>query len=587
MRLQISRTKNAESFYVVKSVYEKGKRTNIIFEKLGTLPEVQAKAGGMEAHEWAKAYVERLNAEIAEGREEEVVIRLSPQKKIETEGKVKYNVGQLYLKKLYHQMHWHEIMKEIGRSSKAEIDLDSVVQMLLYTRILYPSSKRSSLELSERFIQPTKAELHQVYRALDILAKNMDQVQEGIYKRTASYCQRNTEVLYYDCTNFFFEMEEEDDFRKYGKCKEHRPNPIVQMGMFIDGDGIPLAVTLFPGNENEQGSLKSLEKKILKDFELSQFIVCTDAGLACEANRRFNSSESRRYVVTQSLKTLPQPVMEWALESKGWKKEGDPLPNKYDLREIDEEKDKDAIFYKEQVVRIGGLDQRLIVTFSVKAKEYQRSVRERQINRAVKTVDSHPEKMTEYQQTDYRRLIQMSFLTKEGEVSTKRHLAIDTEAISKEEKFDGYYGICTNLPLKSEKHPEGKTTLDVIHINHMRWQIEDCFRDLKSHFKSRPVYLSKENRIKAHFLLCCLSLILFKYLEKTVKNASSISFSSEQLLATLRDMEMLHVKGFGYIPAFSSVPILSSLQAALSLSLDAQITTDFAMKKILKSCSSP
>ena len=148
MRLQISRTKNAESFYVVKSVYEKGKRTNIIFEKLGTLPEVQAKAGGMEAHEWAKAYVEKLNAEIAEGREEEVVIRLSPQKKIETEGKVKYNVGQLYLKKLYHQMHWHEIMKEIGRSSKAEIDLDSVVQMLLYTRILYPSSKRSSLELS-------------------------------------------------------------------------------------------------------------------------------------------------------------------------------------------------------------------------------------------------------------------------------------------------------------------------------------------------------------------------------------------------------------------------------------------------------
>ena len=137
MRLQISRTKNAESFYVVKSVYEKGKRTNIIFEKLGTLQEVQAKAGEMEAHEWAKAYVEKLNAEIAEGREEEVVIRLSPQKKIETEGKVKYNVGQLYLKKLYHQMHWHEIMKEIGRSSKAEIDLDSVVQMLLYTRILY------------------------------------------------------------------------------------------------------------------------------------------------------------------------------------------------------------------------------------------------------------------------------------------------------------------------------------------------------------------------------------------------------------------------------------------------------------------
>ncbi len=586
MRLQISKTKNAESFYVVKSVYEKGKRTNIIYEKLGTLPEVQAKAGEMEAHEWAKAYVEKLNAEIAEGREEEVAIRLSPRKQIETEERVKYNVGQLYLKKLYHQMRWDKIMKEIKEDSKAEIDLDAVVQMLLYTRILYPSSKRSSLELSNRFIQPTKADLHQVYRALDMLANNMDLIQEGIYKRTASYCRRNTEVLYYDCTNFFFEMEEEDDFRRYGKCKEHRPNPIVQMGMFIDGDGIPMAVTLFPGNENEQGSLKPLEKKILKDFELSQFIVCTDSGLASSANRRFNSTESRHYVVTQSLKTLPQPVMEWALESAGWKKEGAPLQYDYNLQEIDEEKEKDAIFYKEQVVRIGGLDQRLIVTYSVKAKYYQRSVRERQISRAVKTVNTHPENLTHYQQTDYRRLIQMSFLTEEGEVSTQKNLAIDTEAIAREEQFDGFYGICTNLLPKSEKHPEGKTTLDILRINHMRWQIEDCFRDLKSHFKSRPVYLSNENRIKAHFLLCCLSLILFRYLEKAVHDASSEPFSSEQLLSHLRDLEMLHMKGFGYIPAFSSSPLMSALQTAFSLPLDAQITTDKAMKKILKSCSS-
>lgn len=585
MRLQISKTKNAESFYVVKSVYEKGKRTNIIYEKLGTLPEVQAKAGDMEAHEWAKAYVKKLNAEIAEGKEEEVAIRLSPRKQIGEEGQVKYNVGQLYLKKLYHQMNWQKIMKEIGQEYKTEFDLDSIVQMLLYTRILYPSSKRSSLEESKRFIQPTKAELHQVYRALDVLASNMDRVQEGIYKTTAGYCQRNTEVLYYDCTNFFFEMEEEDDFRKYGKSKEHRPNPIVQMGMFIDGDGIPLAVTLFPGNENEQGSLKPLEKKILKDFELSQFIVCTDAGLASSANRRFNSGENRRFVVTQSLKTLPQPVMEWALESAGWKKEGAPVAEAYDLQKIDEEKEKDSIFYKEQVVNIGGMDQRLIVTFSVKAKQYQRSVRERQISRAVKTIDSHPENMTHYQQTDYRRLIQMSFLTDEGEVSSRRTLAVDTEAIAREEQFDGFYGICTNLLPKTEDHPEGKTTLDILRINHMRWQIEDCFRDLKSHFKSRPVYLSNENRIKAHFLLCCLSLILFKYLEKAVQSISSVPFSSEQLLAFLRDLEMLHWKGFGYIPAFSASMLLSSLQSAFSLPLDAEITTDKTMKKILKLCS--
>ena len=377
---------------------------------------------------------------------------------------------------------------------------------------------------------------------MDILAEKMDLVQEMVYKSTAKAFKRNTDVLYYDCTNFFFEIEEEDSFRRYGHSKENRPNPIVQMGMFIDGDGIPLAVTIFPGNQNEQRSMKPLEQKILKDFELSRFIVCTDSGLASNENRLFNSRPDRRYVVTQSLKTLPKPVQEWALEPVGWKLREDPDNKMYDLRKINETVCKDSLFYKEQTVEICGLSQRLIVTYSVKARDYQRSVRQRQIDRAVKTVTSRPQDMDHTRQNDYKRLIQTSFLTEEGEVSNRRQMTLDIDAIAREEMFDGFYGVCTNLLPPSEDYPDGVNTLEILRINHMRWQIEDCFRDMKTEFKSRPVYLSKENRIKAHFLLCSLSLILLKYLEKVLIDSGLKDFTTEQLLTCLRSLNMVHLK---------------------------------------------
>lgn len=585
MRLQITKSKNAECFYVVKSVNNDGRRSNRVVERLGNLEEVRAKANGQEPHEWAKAYVDKLNEEIAEGREGEVLLRLSPGKKMDAQQNVKRNVGQLYLKKLYYRLGWDAVIKGIAEKTDSEYDLDAIVQMLLYTRILFPASKKSSLEQSACFVRPPKIELHQVYRALDVLAEHMDEIQEGIYQRTAAFCKRNTEVLYYDCTNFFFEIEEEDEFRKYGKSKEHRPNPIIQMGLFIDGDGIPLAVTLFPGNESEQPSLKPLEKKILQDFRLGEFVVCTDAGLASEANRRFNCTQQRRYVVTQSLKSLAKPVQDWALEPEGWRKEGSGHDKWYNLRQLDEEAEKDSVFYKEQVVRIGGLDQRLIVTYSIKSRDYQRAVRQGQIDRAIRTVQSRPEDMNRRNPNDFRCLIQLSFFTDEGEISSHQKMQVDEETIRREERFDGYYGVCTNILPPSNRYPDGKSTQDILRINHMRWQIEDCFRDLKTHFRSRPVYLSRENRIKAHFLLCCLSLILLKYLEKAVAAAANEPFTAESLLANLRNMEMLQIRDFGYLPAFQMSPLQAALQDAFNIPLDAEITTDRTMKKILRSLS--
>ena len=584
MRLQISRSKNSESFYVIRSVYEKGKKTTIVYEKLGTLQEVREKAGGKDPYEWAKAYVAQLTAQEKEGQENQIALELSTKNNTATTNRAYYEAGHIFLQKLFYQMGWNKMSGELKKGTDSEIPMNSILQMLLYTRILQPHSKKASWEISKNYspgAREEKVELHQVYRALDMLAEKMDLVQEMVYKSTAKAFKRNTDVLYYDCTNFFFEIEEEDAFRRYGHSKENRPNPIVQMGMFIDGDGIPLAVTIYPGNQNEQRSMKPLEQKILKDFELSRFIVCTDSGLASNENRLFNSRPDRRYVVTQSLKALPKPVQEWALEPVGWKMREDPDNKMYDLRKINETVCKDSLFYKEQTVEICGLSQRLIITYSVKARDYQRSVRQRQIDRAVKTVTSRPQDMDHTRQNDYKRLIQTSFLTEEGEVSNRRQMTLDIDAIAREEMFDGFYGVCTNLLPPSEDHPDGVNTLEILRINHMRWQIEDCFRDMKTEFKSRPVYLSKENRIKAHFLLCSLSLILLKYLEKVLIDSGLKDFTTEQLLTCLRSLNMVHLKGFGYIPAAPSSPILDRLQSLFSLPLNAEIISERAMKNFL------
>lgn len=582
MRLQISKSKNAESFYVIRSVYEKGKRTTMVYEKLGTLQEVKEKARGADPYIWAKAYVEALNKKEQEEKEEEILLKLTPGVRMSDTTKIKYNAGHLFFQKLFYRMGWNKLSGIMKTGTDSEIPMNGILQMLLYTRILYPRSKKASWELNADFLPSARAEkiqLHQVYRALDMIAENSDKIQEYVYKSTAKYCKRNTEVLYYDCTNFFFEIEEEDDFRKYGHSKENRPIPIVQMGMFIDGDGIPLAVTCFPGNQNEQPSLKPLEEKILKDFELSRFIVCTDSGLASRANRIFNSRADRHYVVTQSLKSLPAPVQEWALEPKGWYLEGS-TEKTYDLTKLDEKACRDKLFYKEQVVDIAGLTQRLVVTYSIKYKEYLRSVRQRQIDRAVKTVTKTPQDMDHNSQNDFRRFVQIDFFTEDGEVSSVSQMKLNRETIRNEERFDGFYGICTNLMPWSEDHPEGTTAAEILRINKMRWQIEDCFRDMKSEFKARPVYLSRENRIRAHFLLCSLSLILLKYLEKALKDNGFTNFTTEDLLSQLRDLHMLHLKGFGYIPSFNATPLTNALQDSFSLPLYSEIVTENKMKKI-------
>ncbi len=316
MRLGMSKSKNSMSLYVIKSTYENKKHSTKIVEKLGTIDVLRSKLNGEDPIEWAKSYIEELNKKEKE-QSREVIVKYSPSKVISKDQQHSFNGGYLFLQQIYHELNLHKLSAEISKKHKFTFDLNAVLSRLLYGRILFPSSKLATYQHSSNFIEQPDFELQHVYRALEVISKETDFIQSSLYSNSLKISKRSTGILYYDCTNYFFEIEQEDGLKQYGASKEHRPNPIIQMGLFMDGDGIPLAFSLSSGNTNEQITLKPLEEKILSDFKLSKFVVCTDAGLASEKNRKFNNEGERAFITTQSIKKLKKHLKEWSLDLKG------------------------------------------------------------------------------------------------------------------------------------------------------------------------------------------------------------------------------------------------------------------------------
>jgi transposase len=566
MKLTISKSKNAASLYVTKSIYVNGVHTSKIVEKLGTYAELQDKLNGQDPIEWAKKYINELNAKEKE-ENREVMIKYSPTKIIDKDEQHSFNGGYLFLQQIYYELGLHKICRDILKKYKVTFNLDSILSRLVYGRIIFPSSKLATYQLSNRFIEKPNFELQHIYRALEIIAKETDFIQSSLYNNSLKIVKRNTRVLYYDCTNYFFEIEQEDGLKQYGPSKEHRPNPIVQMGLFMDADGIPLAFNINKGNKNEQLTLKPLEEKILADFELSKFIVCTDAGLASENNRIFNNQGDRAFITTQSIKKLKRHLKAWALDPKGWHLPNDK--NTYDISMLDEEQDKNKIFYKERWINEGDLEQKLIVTYSIKYKNYQHQIRNSQIERAQKLIETSPTKLKKCNQNDYKRLIHKTSCTSDGEVAENEVFSINTELILKEEGFDGFYAVCTNL--------NGNPS-EIIKINSRRWEIEECFRIMKSEFKSRPVYLSRNDRIGAHFTTCFISLIIYRLLEKKLNE----KYTCNEIIKGLRNMNFYEIKGEGYIPTYTRTDFTDELHEKFGFRTDYQIVKTQQMKKIFK-----
>ena len=567
MRLQIIKSKNAQSLYVVKSVYHNKKRTNKVVEKLGTYENLKESLNE-DPIKWAKNYVEKLNQQEKEGTRN-ILVKYNPTKIIEKNQQNSFNGGYLFLEKIYYELGLNNICKDISKKYKFEYDLDNILSRLVYGRIIFPASKLATNDLSKRFIEQPNFELQHIYRALEIINKENDFIQSELYKNSLEISKRNTGVLYYDCTNYFFELEQEDGLKQYGPSKEHRPNPIVQMGLFMDGDGIPLAFNITSGNTNEQTTLTPLEEKILEDFKLSKFIVCTDAGLASNANRKFNDKEERAFITTQSIKKLKKHLMEWALGENGWKLTNDSKT--YNIKDIDknEELYKDKIFFKERWINENGLEQKLIVTYSIKYRNYQQQIRNSQIERAKQAIEKNSIKLDKCNQNDYRRFVSKTNITKDGEVAENRVLSLNTNQIEKEKKFDGFYGVCTNLDDNAE---------EIIKINQRRWEIEECFRIMKSEFKARPVYLQRDDRITAHFTTCFLSLVLYRFLEKRLEE----QYTCSEIIETIRSMNLYKANELGYLPAYTRTDVTDVLHDKFGFRTDNEITTTKIIEKIFK-----
>ena len=449
--------------------------------------------------------------------------------------------------------------------------------MLIYARIIFPGSKRSSFQQAENFFEKPECELHDVYRALSLIAENNDYFQAQLYKNSKELVRRNTGVLYYDCTNYYFETEQEDDFRRYGCSKEHRPNPIVQMGLFMDSDGLPLSFSLFEGNRNEQTSMTPLERRIVSDFGIRNCVICTDAGLSSAANRKFNNVPGRGYITTWSVKKLKGYLKDFCLEETGWRTEG--KTKLYSLSEIDalawnsqtaeqHEIYSGRIYYKERWFKGNGMDQRIVITYSVKYKEYMKSLRNRQWERAEHIAKSSSAKSAVFEKkaTSPKRFLESKSYTRNGEPADKTEITLNYEQYEKEEQYDGLYCVCTNLE---------DDVSEIIRINQKRWETEESFRILKSEFKARPVYLSRKERITAHFMVCFTALLIYRLLEKHLEQ----KYTCKEIITALREMNMLHLEQ-GYLPEYTPAQITDDLHKFIGGRTDFEIITKRNLNKI-------
>lgn len=611
MKLCISRSKNSCTYYVTESFRRPDGRTSSrTLSRLGSEAELRERLGeGADVRKWAEAQVEEMRRKSGEGK---LAFEMVPGVPYEKGARRHANAGYLLLQQKLYSLGFRKIAARIAENARLKLkedfkyDLEQILVHLACARFLDPGSKRASMDFcrSELLEQPSYG-LHDVYRALDAMDASGDLIQELLYKATSKIRTRPREILYYDCTNYYFEIGREDELRRYGRSKENRPNPIVQMGLFIDGSGIPLAFSIFPGNQNEQGSLKPLEMKILKDFGFAgeNVIVCTDAGLAADANRRFNAVRGRQFVTVQPLKTLPREDREWALahgrslrleplkpgenpdlaarEIKAgcWRAEG--VAGLFSIDDIDEEDpgNWDRVFYKEKLLvdeKGKRLGQRMIVTYSLKYKRFSKLKRERDIERARDLVLKHNSRRIDFKSTDdVRQYIveeEDAGGAQDGAAKKKPRIKyrINEEKIEEMARFDGFYAVTTSI--SSGKMP----VAEIIRVNRGRWEIEEAFRILKSDFQARPVYVRKEPHIRAHFTVCFIALLLLRLMEADVREAGGKCTAGE-LIKALRGMR-IHLMDKGFCSGdFTRTDLTDTLMELSGMRLDCNLITPATM----------
>ncbi|MDD6900243.1 MAG: IS1634 family transposase [bacterium] len=567
--------------------------------RLGTLDEIRRREGVSDAWQWAQEELARRNEEERIGRQK-LKIELSPSKRINTGECVKYSGGDLMLIPFYNALGLPQICREIQTDTRTEYSLNEILESLVVSRILYPCSKKGAYELNKKRIRPTSFGLEDIYRALSLLSSHIDDIQARVWSNSQKITDRNTRIIYYDCTNYYFEIEDNDkDFvdkqtgeyipglRKRGKSKENRPNPIVQMGMLMDGDGMPLSFIIFPGNESEQPSLQKIEEMVANKFGLNEFIISTDAGLGSENNRRYNMTEGREYITVQSLPSLPKADQDMALAPEGWRiafrdsalppiDPFNPERKIFNLSEIDLDAERHTRFYKEIIVdkcmdgdKSTARQERVIVTYSHDFALYLRHKREERISSAQKIVNRRQTKSRQSQQ-DPRRYVATEYITKEGIKATNVKMALDQKAITADQRFDGFYAYGTSLD---------DDAADVLRARSFHHEIEHLFRTTKTFLEARPVHLQRQDRIRSHFLICFLAMVIIKILQKKLHMHE---LTIDQLILTLRSIEFDYFKSIGYRPLFERNEITDRLQQIAGITIDTEIVETKRMNKLYR-----
>lgn len=595
VRLRTTVSKNVKYHSIIEDYYRNGKRTTRTLVTLGNDNKISklAQEEGIDVDTWLNKYLnEYRKSNGIDQKYKKVIIEKYSNKLIPKNKTNKFNVGYLFLEDIYYSLKLDKIVKNISKKYKFEFDLNKVLSYLVYSRIIYPSSKLKTYQLSKKFLETPDYQLENSYRGLTYLNNDLDYIQKELYNNSKSIVDRNTKIYYFDCTNYYFDINEEDDLRKYGKGKDHKPNPLVGMGLFMDEKSLPIAFSIFPGNENETKQLIPLQGKIIESFDLEdkKTIICTDAAMCTDEIKQFNIKDGRAFVITQSIKKLKEEYKNEVFKDGDWRIVGD-LKSTYKLSDIlnDEEKSKlhyETIFYKIIPTETAHVKQDLIVTFQIKYQDYLRNVRKGQIERAKKKISSasNGEKIKlSVNPNDYRRLIkeEVSTIPKKIQKTNDENslnedkkketysysYSINEDVIKEEEKYDGYYGITTNL---------NGDIQEILNISKNRWEIEESFRILKTDFDSGTIHLSREDRIKAHFLTCFISLLIYRILERKL----NYQYTNTQIIEKLKDMEVYEEKGSGYSPAYVRDDLTDNLHEVFGFRTDFEIVSYEDFQKI-------
>jgi len=628
---------------IQRSVRIDGKSTSQTVKRLGLLEDIKKEYGCSDPQQWVRELAARMTDEEKAGKRT-VSIELSPVKPIEM-GEIQLrHGGDLLMLPTYNKLGLDSICKEIVKGTRVKYDLGEILRTLVFARILSPCSKIKTHEFARGMVMPPKFSENDMYRSLSLLTPYINDIQAAVYRNSKMSMSRKERVIYFDCSNYFFEIEDNDKdivdtetgeiiagLRKCGKSKENRPNPIVQMGLFMDGDGIPLAFNIFPGNESEQGWLQPLEKVLDHKFGITDFVVSTDAGLASEDNRRYNMAEGRDYICVQSLPSLKKEDRDMAIAPQGWRvgfcdnhdviaswPASDPGHEIFNLQELLEEEArrngilKGVTLYKEITVEkevkydnpqwldmerehpgekhmdsngkavprqlSSKRDERIIVTYSHDFAIYLKHKRAERLRQSAAIINKKDEKGRHSQQSP-RKYINTIHKTKDGEIASKVEMKINEEIIRQEERLDGFYGYGTSLD---------DDAIDILKARSFHHEIEHLFRTTKTFLDARPVFLSSPDRIKTHFLICFLAMVILKIMQKQTNEAYSGTYresplSIDSLISTLQAYRFDNLQNRGYKPVYTRTALTDQLQQMAGIALNTQIVTPKAMRAAYRS----